>query len=214
MAFLDPRAFVPGISDLVQGNEKRGIMSYYEKIERGKIAIQTLADYKAAVKHFDSDRAAELRAKFEDETWMNDYFKYFGYGYYDNPKDLIPPVPVSFYSFHIMVGLGVHFMVMFILSLSFLYFRKLMKKRWFLILSIITIPLVYIASMAGWMVAEFGRQPWVIQDLMPTIAAVSQIDATSVKITFWLFVLTFSVLFLAEIRIMLSQIKKGPNTGG
>jgi cytochrome d ubiquinol oxidase subunit I len=113
-----------------------------------------------------------------------------------------------------MVFLGVHFMVMFILSIWFTFKGWIERRKWFLVLSIITIPLVYIASMAGWMVAEFGRQPWVIQDIMPTIAAVSQIDATSVKITFWLFVAVFSTLFLAEIKIMLAQIKKGPKLGG
>jgi cytochrome d ubiquinol oxidase subunit I len=76
--------------------------------------------------------------------------------------------------------------------------------------AIFTIPLVYLASMAGWMVAEFGRQPWVIQDLMPTVSAVSRISTSSVQITFWLFVVLFTALFLAEIRIMLAQIKKGP----
>jgi len=214
MAFLDPDAFVPGIKDLVQGNEEYDIMSYKEKIRRGKIAIQTLSDYKDAKKHNDEGRASLLRAKFEDQEWLDGYLRYFGYGYYDNPKDMIPPVPVSFYSFHLMVFLGIHFMVMFILSIWFIFKGWIERRKWFLVLSIITIPLVYLASMAGWMVAEFGRQPWVIQDIMPTIAAVSKIDASSVQITFWIFVAVFTTLFLAEIRIMLHQIKKGPKTGG
>lgn len=85
--------------------------------------------------------------------------------------------------------------------------------RWLLYVGIWTIPLVYIASQAGWVLAELGRQPWVIQDLMPTLAAVSKIDATSVQITFWLFAATFTTLLIAEIKIMLTQIKKGM-TGG
>ena len=214
MAFLNPRAFVPGIKDLIQGNDQRNIMSSYEKIERGKIARQVLFDYKQAIENENDEMASLLRAKFEDETWLNEYFRYFGYGFFEDPKDLIPNVPVSFYSFHVMVFLAVHFMVMFFLSLLFIYKGWMAKKKWFQWLAILTIPLVYLASMSGWMLAEFGRQPWVIQDLMPTMAAVSKINTSSVKITLALFIITFSVLLLAEIKIMFHQIKKGPKEGG
>ena len=85
--------------------------------------------------------------------------------------------------------------------------------KWLLYVGIWTIPLVYIASEAGWVLAELGRQPWVIQDLMPTLAAVSKIDTSSVQITFWLFAITFTALLIAEIKIMLTQIKKGISGG-
>jgi len=208
MAFLSPRAFVPGINDLVNGNAKQGIPSIYEKIRQGKIAIQALKEYKAAQKINDEELAAEQLALFEK------HYKYFGYGYYDNPIDLIPSVPLSFYSFHIMVILGAHFGILFIVILFLLYRKKLEQRRWVLYVALWTIPLAYIASQAGWIVAEVGRQPWVIQDLMPTLSAVSQIDKSSVQITFWLFALTFTALLIAEIKIMLSQIKKGPKDGG
>ena len=214
MAFLNPHAFVPGIKDLVQGNEQQELLSYEEKIKRGKKAIQVLKEYKMAVENRDQDKISGLRPLFSDRDFLNNYFRYFGYGYYDDPADLIPSVPVSFYSFHIMVILGVHFMVLFALVLIFLFKDNLEKKRWFLWVALLTIPLVYLASMAGWMLAEFGRQPWVIQDLMPTIAAVSRVSTTSVQITFWLFVVLFTALFVAEIKIMLTQIKKGINEGG
>ena len=81
-------------------------------------------------------------------------------------------------------------------------------------MSIIAIPLVYITHQAGWLLAEMGRQPWVIQDLMPTIAAVTRIDKSSVQITFWMFVATFTILLIAELKIMLTQIKKGPKEEG
>ncbi|MEI7983354.1 MAG: cytochrome ubiquinol oxidase subunit I, partial [Bacteroidota bacterium] len=63
-------------------------------------------------------------------------------------------------------------------------------------------------------VAELGRQPWVIQDLLPTMAAVSKIDASSVIITFWLFAAVFTILLIAEVMIMTRQIKIGPKDGG
>ena len=63
--------------------------------------------------------------------------------------------------------------------------------------------------MAGWVVAEVGRQPWIIERLMPTLAAVSDVETTSVQTTFWIFAGVFTVLLIAEIKIMIGQIKKG-----
>lgn len=80
-------------------------------------------------------------------------------------------------------------------------------------MAIWTIPLAYLASQLGWVLAEMGRQPWVIQDLMPSIAAVSRVDAGSVQLTFWLFAITFTILLIAEVKILVAQIKKGI-TGG
>ena len=81
-------------------------------------------------------------------------------------------------------------------------------------IAIFTVPLVYLAQMAGWTVAEMGRQPWVVQDLLPTVAAVSNINAGAVIVTFWLFALIFTLLLIAEIKIMSKQIKIGPKDGG
>ena len=64
-------------------------------------------------------------------------------------------------------------------------------------------------SMAGWVVAEVGRQPWIIERLMPTLAAVSDVETSSVQTTFWIFAGVFTVLLIAEIKIMIGQIKKG-----
>ncbi|NPA67445.1 MAG: cytochrome ubiquinol oxidase subunit I, partial [Chlorobi bacterium] len=137
-------------------------------------------------------------------------FRYFGYGYYfgKNPHMLIPDVKTSFYSFHIMVTLGGYFVLLFILTFLFVYKDKFTAKKWLLQVALWSMPLAYLAQEAGWVVAEVGRQPWVIQDLMPNIAAVSQIDKSSVQITFFLFLAVFTALLIAEIKIMLTQIKK------
>jgi cytochrome d ubiquinol oxidase subunit I len=219
MAFLDVNAYIPGIKDLVNGytdsNTGKVEPSYYDKILLGKEAITTLKDYKEAVNRGDEAQATLLRAKFEDKEWMANTFRYFGYGYYDQKSvaGLIPSVPISFYAFHLMVLLAGHFLLLFILMLVYSLKNKLQQMKWLLYVGIWTIPLVYLASQAGWVLAELGRQPWVIQDLMPTLSAVSKLDASSVQITFWLFAITFTTLLIAEIRIMLSQIKKGI-TGG
>ncbi len=206
LAFLDANAFVPGIRDLVHGNEERGIISYKEKIAKGKKAIDALAAYKNAKKAKNEQEANEALKIFKEN------FEYFGYGYYFNkdPHMLLPNVKISFYAFHTMVILGGFFLVLLI----YIYFlarnNKLQDKRWLLWTALWTIPLVYLAQQAGWVVAEVGRQPWVIQDLMPNIAAVSQIDTYSVQITFFLFLLVFTALLIAEIKIMLTTVRKGP----
>ena len=66
------------------------------------------------------------------------------------------------------------------------------------------------ASQAGWIVAEVGRQPWAIQDLLPVNAAISRLETGSVQTTFFIFLIMFTVLLIAEIGIMLKAIKKGP----
>jgi cytochrome bd ubiquinol oxidase subunit I len=210
MAFLDWNAFVPGINDLINGNEKYGYMSAAEKIERGKLAISKLFEFKEAKKTGNETLANNLRAELTSDDFQQNYFKYFGYGYFEDVNDLVPNVPITFYSFHLMVGLGFMFLLLFILSLVYLIKGTLTEKRWLLRLAILAIPLAYLAGQLGWIVAEMGRQPWVVQDLMPTMAGVTRISAGSVQTTFWLFVVLFTILLIAELKIMFRQIKIGP----
>jgi len=210
MAFLDWNAFVPGVNDLINGNEKYGYMSATEKIERGKVAISKLKTFKDAKKSGNQTLAKLLKTELTSTEFQKNYFKYFGYGYFKDPHDLIPNIPLTFYSFHLMVVLGFFFVLMFVLSLIYILKNTIDQKRWFMKLAIISIPLAYIASQAGWIVAEAGRQPWVVQDLMPTMAAVTRISAGSVQVTFWLFGILFTLLLIAELKIMFRQIKIGP----
>jgi cytochrome d ubiquinol oxidase subunit I len=113
-----------------------------------------------------------------------------------------------------MVGLGFYFILLFVIVLFFLLKNNIDKKRWLLWLALFSIPLPYIAGQAGWVVAEVGRQPWVIQDYLPIVAAVSQIDASAVQVTFWLFFAVFTTLLIAELSIMTKQIKIGPKEKG
>ena len=152
----------------------------------------------------------ELRDLLISDDFQANNFKYLGYGHVKDVSFLIPNIALTFYSFHIMVGLGFFFILLFILSLIYVWKGTFEKKKWLMILAIISIPLAYVASQAGWIVAEVGRQPWVVQDLMPTISAVTKISAGSVMLTFWLFAVLFTVLLIAELRIMLRQIKIGP----
>lgn len=220
LAYNDPNAYVAGIKDLIMGNEERGIMSYHEKIRRGYKAQQALVAYKKAQKEDpEGEEYKALRARFEDPEFNDDYMRYFGYGnYYDpdpekleaNAFRMVPPISMTFYAFHIMVMLGGYFLILFIVVLYLVFRNTLHTKKWLLWICVWTIPLAYVASQAGWIVAEVGRQPWVIQDLMPTMKAVTNIDAGAVMTTFFLFTVVFIGLFIAEVKIMLKQIKIGP----
>jgi len=214
MAYGSFDSFVPGINDLVDGNEEYGLMPVAEKIRRGSEARETLMLMKEAGDRNDTITYTQLRDKFYDEEFKNEYFQYFGYGFFNHPDQVIPNVPIAFYSFHIMVILGFYFVFLFALLLLLLYLNKLKDFKFLLRIAVLTIPLAYLASQAGWIVAEMGRQPWVIQDLLPTAAAVSHINTTSVQITFFLFATLFTILLIAEIKIMIKQIKIGPEKGG
>ena len=109
-----------------------------------------------------------------------------------------------------MVGLGMLFTLLFILSLWYAKKRKFEKFKLIPYLALVCVPLAYIASQCGWIVAEVGRQPWVVQDLMPTNVAVTKIASDWVMTTFWMFAILFTVLLIAELKIMFHQIKKGP----
>ena len=210
LSFLTDRdfnAFVPGITDLLDGGyptEQGAALSAQEKIARGKVAIQALANYRQATKDKDAEAAQVHRATLEQN------FKYFGYGYIKDPSNLIPSVPLTFYSFRVMIILGGYFILMFIVVLLFSRKEKFLKHKWLQWVCLLSIPLAYLAGQAGWVVAEVGRQPWAIQDLMPTGVAISKLSTASVQTTFFLFLILFTVLLVAEIRIMVKAIKKGP----
>ena len=201
--------FVPGINDLIEGRTitENGDtvygQSYAEKIEQGRLAQQALRDYDKAHAEGDAVAMAEANARIKE------YYPNFGYGFLDNPQQAIPPVGLTFYAFRAMVMLGGFLLLIFIISL-FLAYKKpeALHNKWVYLLGIISIPAVWVCSQAGWVVAEVGRQPWVVQDKMPTNVAISDISASSVQITFWLFAVIFTVLLAAEISIMLRQISR------
>lgn len=204
LAFGDFDAYVPGIKDLVDGNPEQGILSVEERAAKGKLAIDALAAYKDAKEAGNEAEADRQREILEAN------FEHFGYGYYygRDKTELIPDVKMSFYAFHIMVVLGFAFVGFFLLFLFLSWKQITHKYRWLLRIAVWFIPLAYIAGQAGWIVAEVGRQPWLIQDLLPNIAAVSRIDASAVQTTFFLFLAIFTALLIAELTIMIKTIKK------
>lgn len=206
--------FIPGINDLVYGNPTEGIMSVEEKMVRGKLAIEKMNEYNVARKSKDTTKMAKVARFFDPETiegkeFTENNFKYFGYGYFKSPLQAVPNVAMTFYSFRIMVAVGVYLVLFFAVVLFLSIKKKIDKYRWILYIMLFSLPLPYIAGQAGWIVSEVGRQPWTVQDLLPTMASVSDISATAVKTTFIIFAVLFFLLLIAEIKILVKQIKLG-----
>ena len=210
LATHDPNAFVPGINDLIDGvaitenGDTISTVSYAERIEIGRAAQQALRD-------FDTAKAAgDTVAMAEAKTRVLDNYRYFGYGYLESPYDAVPPIGLTFYSFHLMALLAGYLLLYFLLAVWLAYKKQsALDHKWILWLGMLTIPLVYVCSQAGWVTAEVGRQPWIIQDLMPCSAAISEIQPASVILTFWLFAAVFTAFLAAEVCIMVKQIQKG-----
>ena len=201
--------YVPGINNILRGDyympDGSKALSAEEKMERGKLAVTSLELYHKAKKE-GNKAEMDLHKKA-----VMDNFSYFGYGHLKNAKELVPNVPVNYYAFRVMVGCGVLFILVFLLSVIFSRKKeRFMQARWLHVVMIICLPLVYLASQSGWIVAELGRQPWTIQDMLPVNAAVSALEAGSVITTFVLFAVLFTVLLVAEISIMVKSIKEGP----
>jgi len=204
LANRSPGTFVPGINDLVYGNAEENIMGAAQKIERGRLAVESLARFKTAKRDGADDTATAHLAVF------NDNIDYLGYGYLDKPEDAVPPVALTFYSFHIMVILGTLFPLVCLAYLFFIFKGILVEKRWLLLSGTTMFFLAMIASQAGWVVAEVGRQPWAIEGLLPVTVARSNLTAGTVQTTFFMFLILFTILLIAEIKIMLKQISIGP----
>ena len=235
MATNDIHGYVPGINDILNGYTKPDGTkepSIDEKIARGKKAIEALAAYRKAKAEGAPDTIVNYQLSI-----INSNMPYFGYGYIKDKNDIVPYIPINFWSFRIMVGLGCVFILYFLVLLLLIYdipFLSVFTRRllaaigllpetmadspkrltglpsWHYWTAIALVPLAYIASECGWLVAEFGRQPWTIQDMLPTWAAVSDLSAGSVALTFILFLILFTTMLAVEINILLKQITKGP----
>ena len=206
LATHDIDGYVPGINDLLDGytdSEGNAVLSADEKKERGDIAL-------AAFKAYRENRESDPQAAAEARKVLEENVEYFGYGYIQDKGDLVPPVGMVYWPFRIMVGLGCFLLLLMAVVLWAERKDRIAKLTWLQWVALFSIPLVYIAGQAGWIVAEVGRQPWAIQDLLPVNAAVSSLSVGAVRTTFFVFVAVFTLFLVIEIRILLKAIMKGP----
>jgi cytochrome d ubiquinol oxidase subunit I len=124
---------------------------------------------------------------------------------------LWPPVALTWMSFHLMVGLGVLMMLLMLFGAFFWWRRSLDAHAWWLRFAVLAIPLPIIAVELGWMTAEVGRQPWIVQGLMMTSKGVSPgVSATDVGISLLAILLVYALLFFLWIYALTKEIGRGP----
>lgn len=128
------------------------------------------------------------------------------------PRDQWPsPLPLLFYSYHIMAGLGTYFVAVMVLAAFLLWRGKLFRARWILWALMLSFPLPYIANTAGWMTAEIGRQPWVVYGLIRTSEGYSKYVSTGNSLfTLLGFMGLYCVLSVLFIVLVYRIISKGP----
>ncbi|MDI6766150.1 MAG: cytochrome ubiquinol oxidase subunit I [Bacteroidota bacterium] len=132
------------------------------------------------------------------------------------PRDQLPDnIPLIFYSYHIMISLGMLFIGVTLLSAYLLWKKKLFDARWALWILLISFPLPYIANTAGWITAEVGRQPWLVYGLMRTSEGISPtVSASSALFSLIGFISIYIILGILFLMLVVRVIKKGPEHSG
>ena len=123
----------------------------------------------------------------------------------------VPNVPVLFWSFRIMVGLGIFFILLFATAFYLSTRHRFEQHPWFLKLAFLSLPLPWIAAELGWIVAEYGRQPWAIDGVLPTFLGVSRIAVGNVWLSLLGFVVFYTTLAIIDIFLMMRMIRRGPD---
>jgi cytochrome bd ubiquinol oxidase subunit I len=199
---------VPGINDLVKLADKRirnGMIAYDAlaklRHDRGNVVLRATLDahvadlgYALLLKRFRPDIENATDADIARAA-----------------SSTIPDVPVLFWAFRFMVGLGFWFVLLFALAFYLSATRRLDRYKLFLWAAMLSLPLPWAAAELGWVVAEYGRQPWVIDGVLPTFLGVSGTDAHNVLFSLIGFVVFYSGLAIADLYLMIKYIRLGPD---
>jgi cytochrome d ubiquinol oxidase subunit I len=199
---------VPGIDDLVRlaSQRIRSGLAAYEALDRLRTDRQNEA-LRRQLDAYGDDLGYALLLKRQRSDIENasdaDIEK--------AAQSTIPDVPVLFWSFRAMVACGFWFIALFATAFYFSATRRLDRHRPFLLAALLSLPLPWLAAELGWIVAEYGRQPWVIEGVLPTFLGVSGTDAHNVLLSLTGFVLFYSGLAAADLYLMVRYIRLGPD---
>ena len=211
MGIIATRSFtepVIGIKDLVTQAESR--------IVDGQEAVQLLGKIRA------NEHSPEEFARFDEikdsigyglllKRYVDDLSDATATDIKQAALDTVPDVPVLFWTFRVMVGAG--FFMLMVFSLAFYYsitHRRKDTPRWLLRLALCSLPLPWIAAEAGWIVAEYGRQPWAIGEILPTFLGVSSVSKSQVLGSLMGFVVLYTSLAVVDVYLMVKYARLGP----
>lgn len=204
---------IPGIAELVTRAQ--------ERIRSGIIAYDALMTYRATKGNVTPDVATNFEQHSADLG-----FAMLLKRYVDDPRqasdeqikmaanDTVPTVWPLFWAFRLMVALGFAFIAVMVWFFWMASFRNMQFSRTSLWFAVLIIPTPWIAAELGWFVAEFGRQPWTVDGVLPTALSASNLSVADLAITLAGFVLFYTVLFIIEMGLMLKYIRKGPYIDG
>ncbi|MGO9934538.1 MAG: cytochrome ubiquinol oxidase subunit I [Steroidobacteraceae bacterium] len=195
----------------------------FELVERAKVRIESGMQAHTALQALRADHTDE-RARAEFAAHRAD----LGYGllllrYTNNPAaatpqqieraawSTVPDVPVLFWSFRFMVAFGLFLIALFATAFYLASRHRFERNRWFLKLSLYSLPVPWIAAELGWIVAEYGRQPWAIDGLLPTFLGVSTRSAATVWTSLIGFIVFYTMLAAVDVYLMVRMIRQGPD---
>ncbi len=196
---------VQGINQLVAAGEQR--------IRNGLIGYRLLAELRqhpqAAVSPSTEPFLADLGYALLLKRYRADILNATDAQIHAAALDTVPDVLVLFWAFRAMVGCGLYFIALFALAF-YLASRRRLEQRWFLALALLSLPLPWLAAELGWIVAEYGRQPWVVEGVLPTFLGASSVPAGNVWFSIAGFVLFYSTLAIVDVYLMVKYIRIGP----
>jgi len=197
---------IPGINDLIAHAQERirsGLVAY-GALER----LKTNRNDSSALAQLD-EHAADLGYALLLKRFVADPRTADAATIAKAAAGTVPNVGPLFFSFRIMVGLGFYFIALF----AFIFWdvsHRYFSRRWLLHVTFWSLPLPWIAAELGWVVAEYGRQPWAIDGVLPTFLAASSVSVAQVLFSLAGFVLFYSALLIVELILMLRYIHMGP----
>ena len=212
MGIIATRSFdeeVPGLKELMRGHEQRirnGMVAYglLQRLRQGDRSPETIAafeetkqdlGYGLLLKRYTPEVTDATEAQIQLAV-----------------RDSIPDVAPVFWAFRIMVASGFSLLLIFLLAFYFNARRVIVEKRGLLGLAVLGIPLPWIAIETGWFVAEYGRQPWAIGEILPTFLATSSLTVNDLIISLTGFIAFYTVLLIVEMGLMFHFARLGPSS--
>jgi cytochrome d ubiquinol oxidase subunit I len=200
---------VTGLKDLMIEHEERirSGMIAYKYLQRLRNDEDTPANREMFLAHSDDLGYGLLLKRYTDDPSQatEEQIKLAA-------KDSIPEVAPLFWSFRVMVGAGFWMLLLIVLGFYYNAKRVIQEKRWLLRAFLFSIPAPWIAAETGWFVAEFGRQPWAIGEVLPTSIAASSLTASHLIMSLSAFIIFYTLLFIIEMYLMVRFSRQGPSS--